>query len=111
MPLSQEKVEWLEGFFTDFGSEGQAALEEKRISKKSYDFAYDQRSRFYQYRERMYLSEKQEAWLRSIADDMTQVQGNGSAKLLPDNNVSKLGKEIGPGRAYTREEFDDDIPF
>ena len=91
MAISEQRKEWLEEFFQLFKELGAMARDSDRISKKSYDFACDQRDRFEQWGMRMFLSDKQYAWLVSIRDDMGTV---------PETETRKQVREL-----------DDDIPF
>lgn len=90
MALNESRVQWMKEFVATFQDVGTAALNADKISKKSYDFACDQVARFNEWGSRMFLSEKQESWLKNIYEDMTDVP-------LPPKPPSK--------------DLDDDIPF
>ena len=77
-------------FVSTFEEVGKTALDADKINKKSYDFACDQVARFKEWGTKMFLSEKQENWLKSILEDMASVPTT-----------------VDP----TQQELDDDIPF
>lgn len=70
MSLDETQTEWLKDFFQLLDENGKTALDKEAISKKSYDFAMDQKGRFDKYGDRMYLSAAQKSWLQDIKENL-----------------------------------------
>lgn len=107
MAISEEKNEWLTGVLQDLEPET------KNMGQASQNFVRDQIKRHSQYNEAIFISPKQEQWLRDLHQKYcaieTETQDESGTK-----EDHRYGDEPDDDEDYERggsREIDDEIPF